>query len=159
MRHEAVPSITALPMRIMPFPWEDLASLISRLGEQMGYKNPAWILRPEDIPYVVQPFTLCQLRDKADYRFFEQLLRLDQECLYQLTLHRFASGIQAPERSTDRGESQSPPPQALHLSIVLPSVLGNEGVPLLSLRGTCLWTPVLERAACRRLLATRHLFN
>lgn len=97
MRHEAVPSITAMPMRIMPSPWEDLASLISRLGEQMGYKNPAWILRPEDIPYVVQPFTLCQLRDKADYRFFEQLLRLDEECLYQLTLHRFASGIQAPE--------------------------------------------------------------
>ena len=96
VRQASTQTITALPIRTIPFPWEDLASLTSRQAEQMGYRNPTWILRPEEVPYIVQPFSLCQLRDKADYCFFEQLLGLDEECLYQLTLHRFASCLQSP---------------------------------------------------------------
>ncbi len=91
--------IVPLPVRAIPRPFEDLASLISRAAEQMGYKNPAWILRPEEISYSVQPFRLGLLRNRMDYQFFEQLLGLDEEALYRLTLHRFASKVQAPGQS------------------------------------------------------------
>src|SRR5712692_10298278 len=97
MQHEWLQPITPLPIRALPSFWEDLASLISRLAEQMGYKNPAWILHPEEVPYTVQPYSLCQLLVKTDYQFFEQLLRLDEECLYNCTLHRFASHVQPSE--------------------------------------------------------------
>ncbi len=37
-----------LPVRVLPEPWEDLASLLSRTAVQMGYKQVNWLLRPED---------------------------------------------------------------------------------------------------------------
>jgi hypothetical protein len=62
----------------------------------MGYKNPQWILRPEEGSSTIQPFNLCMLREKGDYHFFEHLLQLDEEVLYSLSLHRFTSYVQAP---------------------------------------------------------------
>ncbi len=97
MQQKQSPSFTSLPIRINPLPWEDFASFISRVARQMGYKNPAWILHPEEVSHIVQPFTLCHLHDQTDYRFFEQMLQLDEETLYQLTLHRFALRMQAAE--------------------------------------------------------------
>src|ERR1051326_2251536 len=93
-QNKLVQPIAPLPIRIVPFPWEGFASLISRVAEQMGYRNPAWVLRPEELHYTVQPFNLSHLYNKRDYIFFEDLLRLDEETLYQLTFHRFASYIQ-----------------------------------------------------------------
>lgn len=42
-----------LPLRLLPLPWEDVASFISRNAERMGYEYPLWILRPEAIPYCI----------------------------------------------------------------------------------------------------------
>ena len=110
MYHSWTQPIALLPVRAIPRTFEDLGSLISRAAEQMGYKNPIWILRPEVISYSVQAFSLGLLRKRMDYQFFEQLLGLDEEALYRLTLHRFASRVQAPElsRSTDAEMIQRP---------------------------------------------------
>ncbi len=91
-----------IPARTLPQPWEDLASFVSRIAGCMGYKNPQWILRPEESTSTIQSFNLCMLREKTDYHFLEHLLQLDEEALYSLTIHRFASRVQAPElaRST-----------------------------------------------------------
>src|SRR6266566_7096047 len=93
------PPFAPIPSRTLPHPWEDLASHISRVAGCMGYKNPQWILRPEGSSSSIQPFNLCRLREKTDYDFFERLLLLDEEALYSLTLHRFASYMQASESS------------------------------------------------------------
>jgi len=110
MYHSWTQAIALLPVRAIPRTFEDLGSLISRAAEQMGYKNPIWILRPEVISYSVQAFSLGLLRKRMDYQFFEQLLGLDEEALYRLTLHRFASRVQAPElsRSTNAEMIQRP---------------------------------------------------
>jgi excisionase family DNA binding protein len=91
-----------IPARTLPQPWEDLASFVSRVAGCMGYKNPQWVLRPEEGTSTIRPFNLCMLRGKTDYHFLEHLLQLDEEMLYSLTIHRFASRVQAPElaRST-----------------------------------------------------------
>jgi hypothetical protein len=98
-QHAVGATFRALPVRVVPHPWEDLASFISRVATTMIYKNPSWILRPEDIPSTVQLFNLCLLSKEADYRFLERLLRIDEGTIYQLTLHRFTSRVQSPELS------------------------------------------------------------
>jgi hypothetical protein len=88
-----------LPLPTRPQPWEDLASLLSRASAQMGYSKPAWILDPEEIPYRVRTLNLLLLSREADYTFLTQLLALDEEKLYELTLHRFATNLQPSELS------------------------------------------------------------
>src|SRR2546429_299913 len=78
--------IWTLPVPTRPRPWEDLASLLSRASAQMGYSNPAWILDPEEIPYTIRTLNLLLLSREADYTFLAQLLALDEEELYELTL-------------------------------------------------------------------------
>jgi hypothetical protein len=102
-------AFVSVPARTLPHPWEDFASFVSRVAECMGYKNPQWILRPEESSSAVQPFNLCMLRKKKDYRFFEYLLQIDERAIYHLTLHRFTSCVQDPvishaERSPDEIE-------------------------------------------------------
>ena len=90
------PTFASMPARTLPHLWEDFGSFISRAAECMGYKNPQWILRPEESSSAVQPFNLCTLHEKKDYRFFEYLLQIDEKAIYHLTLHRFTSYVQSP---------------------------------------------------------------
>ncbi len=110
MQYPTTPSISPIPARVAPQPWEDLASYISRLAMEMGYENPGWLLHPEGVVSSVQPFNLCLLRRQTDYHFFEQLLYLSEETLYGLTLHRFAQSMLEPELSHQNvcGEVQRP---------------------------------------------------
>ncbi len=89
MQHSKISILFPIPARVVPNPWEDLASYITRVATEMGYRNPGWILHPEGVVSTVQPYNLCRLRRKADYQFFEHLLCLNEGTLYDLTLHRF----------------------------------------------------------------------
>lgn len=95
---------------IVPNTWEDLASFLSRAATEMGYKNVTWLLHPQDIAYRVQPYQLCLLQKTSDYRFLERLLCLEEETLYQRTLHRFSTSLQEPEHASKGlpGEVQRP---------------------------------------------------
>jgi len=89
--------IPPLPVHPRPKPDEDVASLLMRTAEGMGYDTPYWILRPEAPLPLIDPSTrILWLRKKADYRLLEQLLHLDRSQLYHLTLHRFAARLQVP---------------------------------------------------------------
>jgi hypothetical protein len=99
-----------LPVRVVPEPWEDLASLLSRTAVQMGYKKVNWLLQPEDIAYRRLTYGVCLLRGEEDYRYLKRLLQLEEETLYRLTFHRFLTRIQAPESgyTSLSGEIQRP---------------------------------------------------
>src|SRR6266851_2932041 len=90
MQHSIISPLAPIPARVIPCPWEDLASYITRVSTEMGYKNPGWTLHPEGVTSTVQPYNLCTLRRKVDYQFLERLLRMDEVAIYGLTLHRFA---------------------------------------------------------------------
>jgi TniQ len=97
MYHAPISPVAPIPARVVPRKWEDLASYISRVAAEMGYKNPGWILHPEGVASAVHPYNLCRLRRKADYQFFEHLLCLNEGTIYDLTLHRFALCLLEPD--------------------------------------------------------------
>src|ERR1700674_4511552 len=99
MQYVPVSPLAPIPARVIPCPWEDFASYITRVAAEMGYKNPGWILHPEGVTSTVQPYNLCTLRRKVDYHFLERLLCLDEAAIYGLTLHRFAVCLLDPEVS------------------------------------------------------------
>ena len=119
-----------LPVRVMPEPWEDLASLLSRAAVEMGYTKVHWLLRPEDVAYRRLPKAVCLLSKEADYRFLERLLQLEEEELYRLTFHRFCGGIQAPfgSRAPLYGEIRRPLLQQISLRYFL-SMRGTRVCP------------------------------
>jgi hypothetical protein len=86
-----------LPVRVLPEPWEDLASLLSRSAVEMGYKHVNWLLRPEDRSYRWLGRDVCFLFQDETYQYLEHLLQLSKEELYKLTLHRFLLQMQTPE--------------------------------------------------------------
>src|SRR5258708_23052233 len=86
-----------LPVRVVPEPWEDLASLLSRTAVQMGYKKVNWLLRPEDDAYIRLNFNVCFLLEDAAYHYLGYLLQLNEEMLYKLTFHRFLMQMHAPD--------------------------------------------------------------
>ena len=87
---EAVQGLGPLPRRKAPLPWEDLASLISRTAEAMGYPTPGWILHPESAKHSIAPKDLAWLSMPLDYRMLGRLLDLDKAGIRALTLRRFA---------------------------------------------------------------------
>jgi hypothetical protein len=92
MREEllSVQALSPLPRRRVPWPWEDLASLISRTAEAMGYASPGWILHPESVKYSIAPDEISLLSGQADYQMLGRFLGLDESTLRSLTLHRFS---------------------------------------------------------------------
>jgi hypothetical protein len=82
-----------IPIRVRPLPWEDIASLLSRVAEQMGYTNPQWVLSPEQYEHMVSARSVLTLHRAVDYRFLARLLLVDEEVLYACTLHRFATKL------------------------------------------------------------------
>ena len=87
-----------LPMRARPSPWESLPSLLARIADRMGYEDPRWIVAPEQRSSPLRLSDLSTLARKEDYGFLEQLLLLDEETLYQLTLHRFTPSFSLSEQ-------------------------------------------------------------
>ena len=85
---------TALPLRVRPLPWDDLASVLSRASRRMGYGQPKWLLQPENSSYRLREEDLPFLCRKENFLYLEQLLSLDEETLYFTTIHRFASVLQ-----------------------------------------------------------------
>ena len=80
-----------LPQRSEPQDWEDLPSLLSRVGRSMNYENARWVLHPQHVSRGIAPAALPRLHLRADYLLLTRLLHLEEEQIYQLTLHRFAS--------------------------------------------------------------------
>src|SRR5438270_12066133 len=97
MGRSSTPTLDPIPARVVLRPWEDLASYISRIAAEIGYRKPGWILQPEGIPSKVQPLNLCMLRREADYQLLERLLYMDEAAVYVLTLHRFALCLVDPD--------------------------------------------------------------
>jgi hypothetical protein len=61
----------------------------------MGYSDPRWLLHPQEVPgYSINESDLPYLSLNDDYQVLERLLQLNEEALYQMTLHRFASVLQ-----------------------------------------------------------------
>ncbi len=111
-----------LPRRAVPRPWEDLASVISRTARLMGYEWPWWILRPECSPYAIPSKRLACLSRLADYEQLEQLLSLNEEELYSLTLHRFAASVGEANFSAEQNFPAGKRPQ----EIMLPQIAGRD---------------------------------
>jgi hypothetical protein len=98
-----------LPMRARPLPWEDLPSLLTRTAHRMGYEDPRWIVSPEQRSSPLRLSDLSALSRKADYDFLEQLLLLDEETLYHLTLHRFTPSLSMSEQQSKHFEADCVP--------------------------------------------------
>jgi len=67
-------SISPLPQRIQPLPWEDLGSFLNRTARHMGYETTSWLLQPETISYQIDPRDLSTLSKQMDYDFLSHLL-------------------------------------------------------------------------------------
>lgn len=77
---------------VQPFPWEDLASVISRVARNMRYEDPTWLLISQDFPHrKMYSLDVPLLHRHDDYRLLERQLGLSTETFSQLTLHRFAT--------------------------------------------------------------------
>jgi TniQ len=94
--------LSLLPQRKVPWPWEDLASVVSRTAEAMGYSHPSWILHPELAEHRIAPEDLPLLGGQESYQMLGRLLGLDEATLRSLTLHRFTMG---PDRATESANS------------------------------------------------------
>jgi TniQ len=98
--------VTPLPRRVAPRPWEDIASFLSRTALVMGYPDPRLLLHPQEVPrYRIKETDIAYLSRKDDYLILERLLLLDEEALYQMTLHRFASVLLLAEQRFEENPS------------------------------------------------------
>ena len=92
---------------IAPYPWESLSSVLTRVARKMGYRRPEWVLHSSKeepkAPSFPADITLLEPCDAS--RWLGSRLHLDEEVLYQLTIHRFAAAFQAPP---SRLEEQGP---------------------------------------------------
>ena len=99
--------LVPLPRRVLPRPWEDLASVLSRTARKMEYPHPKWIMQPESIAHRIEPDALPLLSASADYQMLGKLLGLDGERLVALTLHRFAPRLEKPDISVSPADQTS----------------------------------------------------
>lgn len=88
--HSPYGSVLPLPRRAVPYPWEDLSSLLCRVAQKMGYPDPRWILHPQGSSYRINASNLPLLSKQTDFLFLQQQLLLDEATLYSLTVHIFA---------------------------------------------------------------------
>ena len=71
----ALQGLSPLPRRTIPKPWEDLASVIIRAAQEMGYPQSGWILRPEKTGHAIPPESLPLLHKQLDYELLGRLLK------------------------------------------------------------------------------------
>jgi TniQ len=117
---------------VIPRPWEDLPSIIGRVARAMHVGHPDWLLISTDTPHrKVYSREIPLLHRLADYRLFEGVLGLDEAEIYSMTLHRFATRLQPPEKGGHTAPSSS----------------GSEIIA----------RPLLSRSTARRIgISTRH---
>ena len=88
--HSAARPLPSLPLRAVPYPWEDLSSLLCRIARKLDYPDPRWLLHPQGSSYGINTSDLPLLSKQRDYLLLQQLLLLDEATLYSLTTHIFA---------------------------------------------------------------------
>ena len=103
-----------LPRRAVPRLSEDLASVIVRTAQAMGYPHPGWILRPEKAGHTIDSEELALLQRPLDYEMLVRLLDVDEATLHCLTLHHFATRVQGTSAVWSTGTSGEQ--QAVQLS-------------------------------------------
>lgn len=103
-----------LPRRAVPRLSEDLASVIVRTAQAMGYPRPNWILQPEKAGHTIVPEELALLQMPFDYGLLVRLLDIDEATLHCLTLHHFATRVQGTSAVWSTGTSGEQ--QAVQLS-------------------------------------------
>jgi hypothetical protein len=95
---------------VVPYSWESLSSVLTRVARKMGYRRPEWVLRSlseePKAPSFPKDITLLGPGDAS--RWLGNRLHLDEEILYQLTIHRFAAVLQASSRSEEWSLTLSP---------------------------------------------------
>src|SRR5260221_4709254 len=128
-----------LPARIIPCPWEDLASVLSRSAQDMDYKHVLWLLSIEEIPYC-KAAEVCLLRKLMSYQILEHLLVLNEQRLYEMTFHRFAAQLQPLTENSlrdDAEEIQRPLLTLYTLNRFIASCEGSKVCPLCLAEGEC----------------------
>jgi hypothetical protein len=88
----------SLAPRIVPFPWESLASVVTRASHLFGLSPPEDLLRTAFSFHHLEGRNLLTLTDTRDYAFLEYLLHIERETLYHLTIHHFADLLQRCDR-------------------------------------------------------------
>ncbi len=72
----------------------------------MGYSDPRWLLHPQEVSgFSITESDLPYLSRKDDYLVLERLLQLNEEALYQMTVHRFASVLHLTEHGPEENPS------------------------------------------------------
>ena len=89
----------------VPFPWEDLASVLRRASRRMGYAHPSKLLPGERTEPPFREADLLFISIPNELRLFASILHLDEEVIYRLTAHRFASSFREPRRFVTAGEN------------------------------------------------------
>lgn len=87
--HTATRPMMPLPRRAVPYPWEDLSSLLCRVARKMGYPDVRWILCPQGSSYGINASDLPLLTKQRDILLLQQQLLLDEATLSSLTTHIF----------------------------------------------------------------------
>ncbi len=106
-RQRQILELLPLPRRAAPRLWEDLTSVLSRTARLMGYERPQWLLRPQAIQHKIDRDALPVLHRRLDSLLLSRLLQLEEEQLYALTLHRFASRFTPPRHSASSVPTQA----------------------------------------------------
>jgi len=91
---------------VEPKPWESLSSVLRRVARKVGYMRPELLMHLEEGPpawFFPKDITLLELGDAT--RWLARQLHLDEETLYRLTLHRFATVLEPPLSSRKRSET------------------------------------------------------
>jgi len=140
---------------VVPRPWEDLASVISRVARNRGDEFADWVLRFHDSSYRLSADTIPVVARRADYQFLGHLLRLDEAMLYQLTLHRLAAALQPPG-SAIRRRARFADVLDIEWPLLSATVLERFCLPLTTTR-VCP-ASLDEHAGYGRLLSTGELF-
>jgi TniQ len=115
---------------VSPRPWEDLASVISRVAQNMGFAQADWVLISTEAPYhKVYSLDIPLLHRLADYQMLERQLGLDERSLYHLTMNRFASRLQPPQKG-EQAVTPSAETEAIRYPLLSHSAVRRVGISL-----------------------------
>ncbi len=91
---------------VEPRPWESLSSVLRRVARKVGYMRPELLVHSEEGPPAWSfPKDITLLQHGNESRWLARQLHLDEEILYRLTLHRFATALEPPLSTQYRSET------------------------------------------------------
>jgi TniQ len=137
LNYSSLDSILPLPRRVVPYPDEDLLSIIRRSASRMGYEDLRWLLRPEGGRWDIKDTELPLLSSKQEgYHVLQRLLPLPEGQLSKYTLHRFAPLLEEVHYANPRGSSSSPQQAhtSAHLALLSSESQKNYFLPIRFLR-------------------------